>query len=288
MAVNLRSTPADRSGMEGDAAVRRRNYRRLCAFTAPFAAMWVVIVIGGAGGPGVAKSVSNGTLAATALGAGVSCGYTAVRSRGRYRTVWALLALGMVSWGVGQVIWDYYEVIAREDVPFPSMADAGYLLEVPLVAAALIRLPSGTRSVAGRARTLLDGLIVAAALLLMSWMLVLGKIFHEGSGTFFSQVLSLAYPIGDVVTVTIVVYAILRARQTGRTVPPPLLLVGIGLVCLAIADSGFTYQTAVGTYVSGAPIDTGWFGGFLLVFLAARSPQALHAEQEGLGDVQRS
>ena len=274
--------------MQEDAVVRQRRYRRLCAFAVPFVVVWVVVIFGHVGGHDVAKAVSNGGLAITALAAGVSCGITALRSRGRYRTVWALLGLGMASWGVGQVIWDYYEVVVREEVPFPSMADAGYLAEVPFVVAALVRLPSGTRSIAGRARTVLDGMIVAAALLLMSWMLVLGKIFHGGSGTFFAQMLSLAYPIGDVVIVTIVVYAILRARQTGRTVPPPLLLVGIGLVSLAIADSGFTYQTATGSYYSGAPIDTGWFAGFLLILLAARSPQALHAEKEGLGDVQRS
>src|SRR3954463_14155899 len=116
--------------MPEDAAVRRRRYRRLCAVTAPFALTWVVIVLCGVGGAPLAKSVSNAGLALTALAAGLSCGYTAFRSPGRYRTVWALLALGMISWGVGQVIWDYYEVIAREEVPFPSMADAGYLLEV--------------------------------------------------------------------------------------------------------------------------------------------------------------
>src|SRR4051794_14046610 len=265
-----------------------RRYVRMCAVALPFVLVWLVVIIGGVGSKHVAQIVSNGGLAAVAMAAAVSCVVAAWRASGRYRFVWLTLGLGMFSWAVGQLIWDYYEVVLQRDVPFPSLADAGYLGEVPLVAAALVRLPAGARSMAGRARTILDGLIVAAALLLVSWMLVLGRIFHTGSGSALSQVLSLAYPIGDVVTVTIVVYAILRARQTGRQVPMPLLLVGIGLVSLSIADSGFTYQTAVGSYFSGAPIDTGWFAGFLLILFAARAPQAAGAEQEAVRDIQRS
>src|SRR3954469_16679935 len=273
--------------MSNDDVARRRHWL-LCVLAMPFALAWGVIILGNVGSPTLAKGVSNGGLAAVAIAAGISCWVTAFRSTGRYRLVWSLLGMGMASWGIGQLTWDYYEVILKRDVPFPSMADAGYLLEVPLVVAGLIRLPSGTRSVAGRTRTGLDGLIVAAALLLVSWMLVLGRVFHTGSGSWVAQVLSLAYPIGDVVTVTIVVYAILRARQTGRKVPTPLLLVGIGLVCLSIADSGFTYLTAIGSYNSGDPIDTGWFGGFLLVGLAARAPQVLREESVEQSNLQRS
>jgi len=265
-----------------------RRYAQLASAAAPFALVWFVVIIGGVGGKHVAQVVSNGGLALTATAAAASCIVTGLRAQGRYRVVWVLLGFGMLSWGVGQFIWDYYEAVLHRDVPFPSLADAGYLGEVPLVVAALVMLPSGTRSVAGRARTVLDGLIVAAALLLMSWMLVLGTIFRTGSGSLLAQTLSLAYPISDVVTVTIVMYAILRARQTGRKIPVPLLLVGLGLVSLSVADSGFTYQTASGTYYSGAPIDTGWFAGFLLILIASRAPAAADAQQLKEGDVQRS
>ena len=264
------------------------RYVRMWMLALPFVGTWIVVILGGVGGHKVAQAVSNGGLALAALAAAVSCGVTALRASGRYRTVWLLIGLGMLSWAIGQLIWDYYEVVLKRDVPFPSLADAGYLGEVPFVAAALVRLPSGTRSMAGRLRTLLDGLIVACALMLVSWMLVLGKVFHSGSGSVLAQVLSLAYPLSDVVIVTIVVYAILRARQSGRRVPMPLLLVGIGLVSLSFADSGFTYQTAVGSYYSGAPIDTGWFAGYLLILFAARAPQAINAEKESASDLQRS
>ena len=273
--------------MQNDAVAMRR-YLRFCAFTAPFVLAWVVIIFGGVGGPAVAKGYSNAMLASAALGAGVSCLVTAYRASGRYRLIWLFLGLGMVSWSIGQFIWDYYETIRNQPVPFPSLADAGYLTEVPLVVAALVLLPSGSRSMAGRTRTVLDGMIVAFALMLVSWMLVLGRVFHGGSGSILAQGLSLAYPVGDVITVTIVMYAILRARQTGRKIPAPLLLVGLGLVALSVGDSGFTYMTAIGSYSSGDPIDTGWFAGFLLILLAARAPQALNVEESRDDQMQRS
>jgi hypothetical protein len=37
-----------------------------------------------------------------------------------------------------------------------------------------------------------------------------------------------------------------------------------------VADSGFVYLTAVGSYSSGALIDAGWFLGYILIVLAAR------------------
>src|SRR3954453_7475915 len=122
--------------MQDNAAHHR--YQLICAAMTPFALVWMVVIFGGVGGPTFAKWFSNGALATAALAAGFSCGLTAMRSQGRYRTVWMLLALGMASWGVGQVTWDYYEVVLRQEVPFPSWADVGYLAEVPLVVAALI------------------------------------------------------------------------------------------------------------------------------------------------------
>jgi diguanylate cyclase (GGDEF)-like protein/PAS domain S-box-containing protein len=47
-------------------------------------------------------------------------------------------------------------------------------------------------------------------------------------------------------------------------------LLGGGLVAWAVADSGFVYLIAVGSYSSGALIDAGWFVGYVLILLAAR------------------
>jgi diguanylate cyclase (GGDEF)-like protein/PAS domain S-box-containing protein len=202
------------------------------------------------------------TLAATAACA------NAARKR-RHRRMWGLLSASSLSWGIGQMIWTAYESIPPyREVPFPSAADIGYLGAVPLAAAALISLPTVSQSTAGRLRTLLDGMMIAGSLLLTSWVIVLKPVFHAGGDDFLGQAISLAYPAGDVVIATIVLYVLLRVRQTSAAGAVPLGLIGIGLGALAVSDSGFAYLTATNAYSSGNLIDIGWFLGFTTIALA--------------------
>ena len=49
-------------------------------------------------------------------------------------------------------------------------------------------------------------------------------------------------------------------------------MIAFGFVAFAVADSGFTYQTATGAYGSGSLIDIGWFLCFALILVAALRP----------------
>jgi diguanylate cyclase (GGDEF)-like protein len=53
-----------------------------------------------------------------------------------------------------------------------------------------------------------------------------------------------------------------------------VLLLGAGLLGLAVADTGFAYLTQEGAYRTGSPTDVGWFAGYLLVAAAAWRPVA--------------
>ncbi|MCU1500075.1 MAG: putative diguanylate cyclase, partial [Acidimicrobiales bacterium] len=55
---------------------------------------------------------------------------------GRLRAGWRLLAASALSWSLGQMIWTFYEVSAMA-APFPSFADVGYLLAMPLALVAV-------------------------------------------------------------------------------------------------------------------------------------------------------
>ena len=86
--------------------------------------------------------------------------------------------------------------------------------------------------------------MIAASMLLASWVLVLRPLFRAGGDDGLSQAISLAYPIGDVVVGTIVLYVLAKARMGKGTRVTSLPLLGGGLVALAVADSGFVYLTA--------------------------------------------
>jgi hypothetical protein len=258
----------------------QRRFLAECAAMAVVALVWLGSMVSGLGGARASQAISNFGLIAAAGAAGISCIRTARFSSPRQARMWKLMAASALSWASGQAAWTWYETVLGREVPFPSLADVGYLAAPPLAAAALITLPFAARSLAGRVRQVLDGLMIAASRLLASWVLVLRPLFHSGGDDLLGQVISLAYPIGDVVVGTIVLFMLARARMARGTRGTPLPLLGGGLVAIAVADSGFVYLTAVGSYSSGALIDAGWFLGYLLVLLAARKPEGDAVKEE--------
>jgi len=222
------------------------------------------------GGDRVTIAVDDIGEAAAALIAMVSCGLAAGRTSDRTRVAWALFAASAASWGAGEVIWSVYEVGMGVSVPFPSAADAGFLLAIPLAVAGVFAFTSAPSRFATRGEALLAGAIVAMSLLFVAWALGLGMVYSTSSASPTAQLIGLAYPVGDIVTITVLVLALRRARhgEVGRL----LLLLG-GLASNAFADSAFAYLTANGSYGAiGSTLDAGWVIGFLMIALAPLWP----------------
>jgi diguanylate cyclase (GGDEF)-like protein len=201
--------------------------------------------------------------AGTAAGFGT---WRALRSTRRTRASWLLIAAGCAGWAAGEAIWCYYELLQHRDTPFPSLADAGFLVFPVLALVGLLVRPSAAFSGQGRVRVALDATLVAAALFLVSWVTALGEVYDAGADGTFAQAVSLAYPVSDLVLLTVVVIVLGYARAGDRT---GLAYVATGLVGLCVADSGFAYLTTVGSYGEVNLIDAGWVGGFLVIAVAA-------------------
>ncbi len=217
----------------------------------------------------VAQLLSNAGLCLVALAAGVGAFRRSLRHEGADRRFWLLIGGATTSWAMGQLIWTWYESVLSREVPFPSPADVGYLGMQPMAVAAMLALPLAAQTTAGKIRTIFDGLMVAASLLLCSWVLVLQHIFDAGVDSLLQTLISLAYPIGDVVLITLVVTTWLRARRTAGQLPVSMPFLATGLLAFAVSDSGFTYQTTLGLYSSGSVIDLGWFAGFSLILISS-------------------
>ena len=206
------------------------------------------------------------------LVAGAACLYVSRRHERRMRLGWRFLGAAALSWGIGDLVWTYYEVIAHTE-PFPSIADIGYLAAVPLGAGAMICFAEISRR--SIFVTLLDAALIGLSVLLLAWAILLRALFQESSGTVLEQVLSLSYPIGDVVIIALVAFVWARASIRDRS---PVMLIGAAIASLAVADFGYAYLAAHDKYVSGHPIDLGWIGGYVLIGVASlRARKAEHA-----------
>jgi hypothetical protein len=223
---------------------------------------WVVTGLGGAW---TSLCVDDlGQLVAAWVATLVCCVAACRVSTGQ--ATWALFAASSFAWGAGEAVWCYYALLRNRPVPFPSLADVGFLVAVPFAFAALLMAPGGPRSGAARFQGLMDGCIIAMSLLFASWATVLGPLYRSHNGGLLKQTISLAYPMSDVVMVALVVILVARG---GRTMRVPLALVMAGVLAFAVADSSFTYLTEVNSYTGGSFLDTGWVLGYLLMGLGA-------------------
>jgi diguanylate cyclase (GGDEF)-like protein len=199
--------------------------------------------------------------------------WQARRTTGRYRLSWALLGAGCAGWAAGEAIWCYYELLVGRETPFPSLADAGFLIFPVLALAGLLIRPSAAFAGQGRVRVGLDAALVSASLFLITWITALGQVYRAGADSHFATVVSLAYPVSDLVLVTVAVVVISYARTGYRS---GLITIVAGLVCLSVADSGFAYLTAIGHYGAVNFIDAGWVAGFLVIAVAAVLDHTVH------------
>ena len=222
--------------------------------------------------------------AVAAFVAAASCGLAATRNRGRTRAAWALFAASAASWGFGEVVWCIYQVGLGVDVPFPSLADAGFLAAIPLAIVGVFAFTSAPTRLATRSETVLAGSMVALSLLFIAWAYGLGNVYASSPASPEAQLIGLAYPVGDIITATVLVVALRRARrgEIGRMA----LLLG-GLAFNALADSAFAYLTANGTYGAlGSVLDGGWVVGYLLIALAPIWPAGVEVRHREEGPIE--
>jgi len=248
---------------------RRRNFVVVAAAVALVSVAYALILRNIYFGDQAVTAIDDVGEAVAAAVASAACAWAATRAGGKDRLGWALMSISAGLWAAGEVVWSIYEVGLGVQVPYPSLADVGFLSAVPFAVAGIRAFWSDARGTSSRWRIWFDGVIVALALTSTAWGFGLRTVYESDSPT---KALDLAYPVSDILIGTILILAIRRAtqQQKGRMA---FLLAGVA--CYSIADSAFAFLTAQGAFGSvGNVIDTGWFAGYLLIALAALYPAA--------------
>jgi diguanylate cyclase (GGDEF)-like protein len=194
-----------------------------------------------------------------------------VCARGRSdRSVWMWVGAAICAWAAGDIYYTWW-LDGKANIPFPSLADAGYLLFYPPVYVALVVLFH--KDVRGIVRSLwLDGVIAAltTAALAASVVYAIVERSLNGSGeTAAAVATNLAYPLGDMLVLGIVVGAI---ALSGWRFSARWLIFGGGLLVFAVCDSVYLVEIAKDTYAYGTWLDLGWPAGMLLIAGAGTLP----------------
>jgi PAS domain S-box-containing protein len=240
------------------------------------ATVLIVVSVGDLAGDRGTRALSDGGLVVFSGLAAVACFRAASRKQDQ-RLSWLLLAVAASCYAVGNTIWFYYQVLAPETQTFPGPADIFYVALVPFVVVGMLTLPTRSLSGPGRARAVADGLIMAAALLFVSWILVVGPLFDQlGEASPLYLFVYLYYPLGDIVVISIAGVLTLRATGAERW---SLLLVAVAFIAIGSADTGIGYLALQGKEAAGSGFDTGWAVGYMLLALAALVPVARRAQR---------
>ncbi len=204
--------------------------------------------------------------------AAASCLWRAAAVR-QERVAWTVLGAGLLSWTFGELYWTLAFTNA-DTVPVPSVADAGYLLYYPAIFVTLVLL-FRERVREFRSSHWLDGAIAALAVASLASAIAFRPIVDATTGDAAAIAVNLAYPLGDLLLLSLVVAIFgLSGWRPGRA----WLFLGAGLALSAGADGLYLLQSATGAYVEGGLLDAAWPIATLLVGLAAWQPSPRRAK----------
>ena len=174
------------------------------------------------------------------------------------RFAWAAFGAGLVFWAAGDVYWSL-ALDELDEIPYPSLADAGYLAAIPCFFVGIALL---TKRAVGRftAASWLDGAIGGLAAAAIAVALLAPALVGLTKGEPAAVLTNLAYPLGDVLLLAFVAAALIVSG--GRAAA--FLLIGAGLAVWAVADVIYLVLEATSSYQVGW-LDLLWpAGAFLL------------------------
>ena len=240
---------------------------KACGWTAAvLLALFAVQVGTGVAGPQVTAVFDDYLYNALLLAGAGFCVWRAAVVR-EERLVWILMGATIVVWTAGDIAWT---VAWAQDpnAPYPSLSDALWLAWYPVTLVVLYLLVR-SRVASFRASLWLDGIIGALCTIALAFAFAYGPIADSATGSTAAVLTNLAYPLGDILILGVVVAIFgLTGWRPGRA----WLVLGAGLALNAVADVVYLVQTAAGTYVQGTLVDAGWPASALLVGLAAWQP----------------
>jgi signal transduction histidine kinase len=196
------------------------------------------------------------------------------RNSPEHRLPWYLFALAMALFVSGDVLAYNYTRFFGGELPFPSIADPPYLAVYPSLIGGmvlLVRRRNPGRDVA----SLIDSLIVAIGVGTISWIYLMAPYAHDETLTLSAKLISIAYPVMDLVVLVAAVRLAVGAGRLGSV----FRLLFLGTVALLIADAIYGWQILQETYVQGSPVDAGWIAFYALFGAAALHPSARRFSQ---------
>ena len=183
------------------------------------------------------------------------------------------LSLGLISWALGTYLFSgVYNLLLHVEVPYPSIADVGYILALPLWAIGIVELSRATgakyglRSTGGKFLLFLIPLLIIVASYYLLVVVARGGSIPVSDSELLKLFFDFAYPLGDVIILSLatLIYG-LSLKFFGGVYKHAVYLILIGFGVLYFADFAFSYTTTLETFYPGDWVDLLFAAAMLLL-----------------------
>lgn len=185
------------------------------------------------------------------------------------------IAAGTFFWSVGMLIWNYYIFISKVEVPYPSLADASFILSWPLWAIGVIYLSKATgvkfalRSLMGKISLFVIPFIAIIGSYYTLVVVARGGVLELDGSSGWKLFFDLFYPIGTAVIMAIALtFFALSVNFLGGKYKVPIIVLVLAFIVNYLADFTFSLTTTYETYFNGHFVDFLFVTGMFLFALS--------------------
>ena len=156
------------------------------------------------------------------------------------------IGAGVMLFGIGLLIWSYYNLVLHVDIPYPSFADVVYVFYIPILAYGVVSLLR------------VYGIMISKAMYIQTFVIfVLAAIFIFAVGNppdlsnsipLLAKVFTLYYLLGDALLITL---GIMLIRLTKGRIHNSFFYFFLAFFSMTTADFLFSYRTAHEIYWNG-------------------------------------
>lgn len=169
-----------------------------------------------------------------------------------------LFSLGLVTWGLGSMIWAYYNFFLGIPAPYPSLADIGYVITWPLWVCGIYYLSkaTGAKYALKNAKGKLLIVVVPLVSIVISYYLLIvvarGGVVTQSAGNYLTLFFDFAYPTMDLFILTLALLTLsLSFEFFGGKFKIPVFAILAGLFLFYIGDFVFIYTVTIEKFYTG-------------------------------------
>jgi len=199
------------------------------------------------------------------VGSAFVCLRTPLR-QGRERVAWLCLGTTLLLWAAGDFYYTLF--LWNQQAAPPTVTDWFWLASYPVLYAS-IGLLVRSRTTQFDRSLWIDAVLAALAVAAVGAAVLFGTVVESTGGSPLTAAMNLAYPLADALLLGLVVAVL---ALTGWRLDRTWSCILAGTIVLALSDSAYLYQAAVGSSELGAVLDAGWPLAMVLLAAAAWQP----------------